>query len=110
MTVPLWCLLGFVGWTFLLLLAIGVSHFVLVGRGRAQPADLLADLPHGGDAHWRLHRAHLNCVETLPAFASMGLITSVTGLGSGPARVLPDPVGSSSGLRARHPGQDMTSP
>jgi uncharacterized MAPEG superfamily protein len=81
MTVPLWCLLGFVGWMFCLLAAIGFDHFRLVGRGAAGPSDLLADVAHGGDRHWRLHRAHLNCVENLPPFAAVVLTASVAGVG-----------------------------
>jgi uncharacterized MAPEG superfamily protein len=82
MTVPLWCLLGFVGWMFCLLAAIGVDHFRLVGGGAANPSDLLSDVPHGGDRHWRLHRAHLNCVENLAPFAVVVLTASVVGVRS----------------------------
>jgi uncharacterized MAPEG superfamily protein len=80
MTVPLCCLLGFVGWMFCLLAAIGIDHFRLVGRGTADPSDLMADIPHGGDRHWRLHRAHLNCVENLAPFAAVVLTASVVGV------------------------------
>lgn len=80
MTVPLWCLLAFVGWMFCLLAAIGFDHFRLVGRGESTPSDLLADVPHGGDRHWRLHRAHVNCVENLPVFAAVVLTASVAGV------------------------------
>ncbi len=80
MTVPLWCLLGFVGWMFCLLAAIGFDHVRLVGRGGAEPSELLADVPHGGDRHWRLHRAHLNCVENLPAFAAVVLTANIAGV------------------------------
>jgi uncharacterized MAPEG superfamily protein len=82
MTIPLWCLLAFVGWMFCLLTAIGVDHFRLVGRGAATPSDLVSDVPHGGDRHWRLHRAHLNCVENLPPFAAVVLTASVAGVHS----------------------------
>jgi uncharacterized MAPEG superfamily protein len=82
MTIPLWCLLGFVGWMFLLLAAIGIDHFALVGRGLAEPSGLKADEPHGSARHWRLHRAHLNCVETLPAVATVVLVATVAGLRS----------------------------
>ena len=88
MTTPLWCLVAFVGWMFLILLAIGVEHFALVGRGRAEPADLGADVPHGGARHGRLHRAHLNCVETLPAFATLVLVATVAGIRGGGLDVL----------------------
>ena len=67
---------------FCLLVAIGFDHVRLVGGGAAAPSDLRADIAHGGDRHWRLHRAHLNCVENLPAFAAVVLTTSVAGVRS----------------------------
>lgn len=82
MTVPLWCLLGFVIWMFGLLLNIGLDHFMAVGRAEAEPNELKADVPHGGERHWRLHRAHLNCVENLPAFATVVLVGTVVGIRS----------------------------
>ena len=88
MTVPLWCLLGFVGWMFCLLAAIGVDHFRMVGGGAAGPSELLSDVAHGGDRHWRLHRAHLNCVENLPPFAAVVLTASVVGIRDGTLDVL----------------------
>src|SRR5213593_1076745 len=82
MTLPLWCLLGFVGWMFCLLLGIGIGHFVEVGRGEAQPSELKADVPHGSERHWRLHRAHLNCVESLPVFGTVVLVATLAGVES----------------------------
>jgi uncharacterized MAPEG superfamily protein len=64
---------------FCLLAAIGFDHFRLVGRGAATPSDLRADIEHGGERHWRLHRAHLNCVENLPPFAAVVLTAGVVG-------------------------------
>ena len=80
MTTPLWCLLGFVAWTLALLLAIATARVSQVLLGKAKPTDFPAGVPHGGDAYWRLNRAHLNCLENLPLFASVVLIATVAGL------------------------------
>jgi uncharacterized MAPEG superfamily protein len=80
MTVPLWCLLGFVVWTLVLLLGIGTARVGQVLGGKAKPGDFPAGVPHGGAAYWRLNRAHLNCVENLPLFASVVLVATVAGV------------------------------
>jgi uncharacterized MAPEG superfamily protein len=80
MTTPLWCLLGFVAWTLVLLVAIAVTRTSAVLAGKAKPTDFPAGVPHGSDAYWRLNRAHLNCLENLPLFASVVLIATVAGL------------------------------
>jgi uncharacterized MAPEG superfamily protein len=82
MTTPLWCLLGFVVWTLLLLLALAVARGSLILSGAAKPTDFPAGIPHGSDAYWRLNRAHLNCLENLPLFATVVLTASVLGLRS----------------------------
>ena len=88
MTIPLWCLLGFVAWTLLLLTGIGVSRVSQVLSGARKPNEFPSGVPHGGDAYWRLNRAHLNCVENLPLFASVVLIATVAGIQSGVLEVL----------------------
>jgi len=80
MTTPLWCLLGFVAWTLVLLTFIGVARVSKVLAGRAKATDFPAGVPHGSDPYWRLNRAHLNCLENLPMFASVVLIATVVGL------------------------------
>jgi uncharacterized MAPEG superfamily protein len=80
MTTPLWCLLGFVDWTLVLLTALAVARSSQVLAGRARATDFTAGVPHGSDAYWRLNRAHLNCLENLPLFASVVLIATVIGL------------------------------
>ena len=82
MTTPLWCLLGFVVWTLLLLAMIGFARVSKVLRGAAQPADFPSGVPHGTDAYWRLNRAHLNCLENLPLFATVVLVATVAGIRS----------------------------
>jgi uncharacterized MAPEG superfamily protein len=82
MTTPLWCLVGFVAWTLGLLSLIGIARISKVVAGKAQPTDFPAGVPHGSDAYWRLNRAHLNCLENLPLFASVVLVATVVGLRS----------------------------
>jgi uncharacterized MAPEG superfamily protein len=48
--------------------------------GKAQPNQFPSGVPHGSDAYWRLNRAHMNCVESLPVFASLVLVATVAGL------------------------------
>lgn len=79
MSLALWSLLGFVLWMFLLLCAIGVGHFAAVGRGLSEPRDLRGDVAHGSERHRRLHRAHLNCVESVGPFAVVVLVAALVG-------------------------------
>jgi len=74
MSVPLWCLLGFVCWTLVLLLAVGVARVRQVLAGEVRANEFPSGVPHGSDAYWRLNRAHLNCVENLPLFAAVILV------------------------------------
>jgi uncharacterized MAPEG superfamily protein len=80
MTTPLWSLVGFVAWTLLLLFLIGVARVSKVVSGAAAPNAFPAGVPHGSDVYWRLNRAHLNCVENLPLFASVVLVATLVGL------------------------------
>ena len=80
MTTPLWCLLGFVAWTMLLLGGVGGARVAAVLRGEKQPNEFPAGVPHGGDRYWRLNRAHLNCVENLPLFGAVVLVAAVAGV------------------------------
>lgn len=75
MTTPTWVLLGFAGWTLLiLLLSVGVYRWgrILTGRQR------IADFPHdaAGGAAWyqRATRAHANCIENLPVYGAIVLV------------------------------------
>jgi uncharacterized MAPEG superfamily protein len=80
MTTPLWCLLGFVVWTMVLLVAVGGARVAQVLRGEKQPNEFPSGVPHGGDRYWRLNRAHLNCVENLPLFGAVVLVAAVAGV------------------------------
>jgi uncharacterized MAPEG superfamily protein len=80
MTIPLWCLLGFVVWTLVLLLGIAVVRVGAVLRGEKRANEFPSGVPHGGDAYWRLNRAHMNCLENLPIFASVVLVAAIAGV------------------------------
>lgn len=71
MTVLIGCLLGYVGWTLLLLLGIGTWRVSDVLRGKKRPNEFPSGTPHGSDLYWRLNRAHLNAVENAPLFAAV---------------------------------------
>jgi len=71
MTVPLWCLLGFAGWTICLVLSVAAFRAGQVLTGKKQANEFPAGVPHGGDLYWRLNRAHLNCTENLPVFGAV---------------------------------------
>jgi len=80
MTTPLWCLVGFVAWTLVLLLAIAFTRVGAVLTGAKKANEFPSGVPHGGDAYWRLNRAHMNCLENLPIFGALVLVATVAGL------------------------------
>ena len=82
MTVPLLCVLVFSIWTVTLVVAgVGAHRVLAVVSGRAASDAFPADQDHGGPAWYRrCIRAHMNCVENLPVFASVVLVGSVIGL------------------------------
>jgi uncharacterized MAPEG superfamily protein len=85
MTTPILMLLGFAAWTLLLLIAtVGVYRWVNILRRRAAIASFASDRLEGADWYRRGTRAHANCVENLPVFASIVLAIHVVGA-NGPA-------------------------
>ena len=81
MTLPLWTLLGFAGWTLLVLLAgVGVRRWSLIFARKASLTSFPADTPHGSPAYRRAMRAHANCVENLPVFGAIILTAAVAKL------------------------------
>jgi uncharacterized MAPEG superfamily protein len=77
-TLSHWALLGFTAWTLLLLVGtIGVQRVSAVLRKQARANDFNAAVPHGSERYQRCMRAHMNCVENLPVFASLVLLGSV---------------------------------
>jgi hypothetical protein len=54
MTIPLWVLLGFAGWTLTVLMCtVGVYRWSRILTGRAKLNEFPADLPHGDDWYRR---------------------------------------------------------
>lgn len=59
MTLSLWMLLAFAGWTLLVLLTgVGVRRWSLIFTGRATLTSFPGGTPHGGVAYRRAVRAH----------------------------------------------------
>lgn len=83
MTVPLWVLLAFAGWTLITLIG-GV--YIMRGRqifsGMAAVTDFPADTPHGPPAYRRAMRAHANCLENLPVLCAIVVVITALGLKS----------------------------
>ncbi len=81
MSLSLWMVLGFAGWTILvLIIGIGVRRWASILRGEADLTSFPADVPHGCVSYRRAMRAHANCLENLPVFAAIVLVGAVTGL------------------------------
>jgi uncharacterized MAPEG superfamily protein len=81
MSLSLWSLLGFAVWTLVLMVAtIGVPRLLAIAQGRATPSAFPADQAHGSERYRRSMRAHLNCVENLPVFATLVLIGALVGV------------------------------
>ena len=82
MTTPLLALLGFALWTLLLLMfTVGVYRWRLILSGTAAIHTFAADAPTGADWYRRATRAHVNCIENLPVFASIVIVLSLFGVG-----------------------------
>ena len=81
MLLSYWALLGFVGWTLLLLvLGIGVTRIGQVMRREASANSFNPQVPHGTESYQRRMRAHLNCIENLPIFATLVLLGATLGV------------------------------
>lgn len=81
MTIALGCLLGFVAWTMAILgFGVGLMRLQAWRRGEIRAEEFRSDAPQLSERHQRVHRAHLNCLETLPLFAAVVLVGHVTGV------------------------------
>jgi uncharacterized MAPEG superfamily protein len=80
MTMPLWVLLGFAGWTLMVLMGtVGVYRWSRILTGRAKINEFPADLPHGDDWYRRAIRSHANCLENLPIYTAIVVAIVATG-------------------------------
>ena len=81
MTIPVWVLFAFAGWTLLTLLgSIGVYRWGRILTGRSGLNEFPADRPHGADWYRRAMRAHANCVENLPVYAALVIVINASGV------------------------------
>jgi uncharacterized membrane protein YecN with MAPEG domain len=83
MTIPIWVLLGFAGWTLIVLLGtVGIYRWSRIVTGRAAIYEFRAGVPHEKDWYRRAMRAHANCVENLPVYGAIVLALVVSNLDS----------------------------
>ena len=83
MSIPVWVLLLFAGWTLATLLAtVGVYRWSRILTGRAALSEFRADEPHGSEWYRRAMRAHANCVENLPVYAAIVVAIVASGVRS----------------------------
>jgi len=81
MTIPMWVLLGFAGWTLATLLtSVGIYRWARILTGKTQIKDFRADQVEGADFYKRAMRAHLNCVENLPVYGAIAVSAWAAGL------------------------------
>ena len=80
MTIPQWVLLGFSGWTLIVLFGtVGVYRWSRILSGRATVCEWRADEVQGSEWYRRGMRAHVNCIENLPVYA--GIVVCATAAG-----------------------------
>ncbi|MFA9460132.1 MAPEG family protein [Thiohalorhabdus sp. Cl-TMA] len=83
MTIPVWVLLGYAGWTLLILFAtVGVYRWSRILTGRATIREWSADEEQGSGWYRRAMRAHMNCIENLPVYAAIVVAIMASGLNS----------------------------
>lgn len=73
-------LIAYALWAIALVIVLAIVRGAMVLRGRVKANSFTAGTPHGGDAYWRLNRAHLNTLENLPIFAAIVLSGWVVGM------------------------------
>jgi hypothetical protein len=83
MNIPVLVLLGFAGWTLIILtVGVGGYRWALILSGRASVAGWRADTRQGADWYQRVTRAHMNCVANLPVYGAIVVALTVVGLQS----------------------------
>jgi len=88
MNLSLWMLLGFAGWTLLIMVVgVGTYRWTLIFKGEAALTSIPGDVAHGSPAYRRITRAHANCIENLSIFGIIVLVASV-------AHINPPPIDS----------------
>ncbi len=83
MSTPVWVLLGFAGWTLVLLIGtVGVYRWRQILTGRSSIREWRADQVQGSERYQRAMRAHMNCVENLPIYGAVVLAIVASGVSS----------------------------
>ena len=81
MTIPQWVLLGFAGWTLLVLFGtIGAYRWSRILTGRVRISEWQADVSQGSDWYRRAMRAHMNCIENLPVYGAIVVCATAAGV------------------------------
>jgi len=75
-------LTGFIAWALLLLVLMELIRTQLVLRGKVPANGFTPDNANLSPFMQRLARAHANCVESLPVFGGLLLVSMVTGRAS----------------------------
>lgn len=74
MTATAFALLGYIGWTLLLLLVMETLRSALVLGGKRRPDSFRPDGSDASPFAQRLLRAHANCLEGFPIFGGLMLL------------------------------------
>lgn len=87
MTATALALLGYIGWTLLLLLVMEIQRGALVLAGKRRSDSFRPDGSDASPFAQRLLRAHANCLEGFPIFGGLMLVALVL-----PLTALTDPL------------------
>lgn len=83
MTIPIWVLLGFAGWTLLILFStVGVYRWSRILTGRATVREWDPTKSQGSGWYQRAMNAHRNCIENLPVYGAVAVAILATGVQS----------------------------
>lgn len=81
MTIPVWVLLIFAGWTLVTLFgSVGVYRWSRILTGRREISSFTPESPRGADWYQRAVRAHANCVENLSVYGAVVVAIVATGV------------------------------
>jgi uncharacterized MAPEG superfamily protein len=82
MTIPVWVMLGFAGWTLAVLTGgIGLYRWSQIVAGRATVSQWHPGVTQGSERYQRAMRAHMNCVENLPVYGAVAVAAALAGVG-----------------------------
>lgn len=83
MSIPIFVLLAFAGWTLLsMTLTVGTYRWYHILSGRNRIAEFSEYRIEGKGWYKRALRAHANCVENLPVYGAIAIAIIATGISS----------------------------